>query len=269
VPTGETRTPLTLAVLGLLLLLAITLTLRRARALVSQRSEFAAAVTHELRTPLTQILLNAETLQYRRVRSEQERETVLAAIVREARRLVYLLENVLHFSRAERQRLRLRTTPIRLDLLLADQLDELRTLVAESRTAVEVEAAEPVIAAVDSAALALVLTNLIVNVAHHAPGSPVRIAVRGNSAAAEILVDDQGPGIPVADRERMLLPFERLARSAAGHPGGSGIGLAVVRELMEAMGGQVWLEDAPGGGLRVRLVIPGTGEPVPELSSVG
>jgi signal transduction histidine kinase len=257
-PSSGWRTTIILAVLGTLLLTAIALTLRRAQSLARQRSEFAASVTHELRTPLTQILLNAETLQYGRVRSPSQQEPIVSAIVRESRRLVYLLENVLHFSRVERGLLRLTRQPVRLDLFAAEHVDDLQSLLATAGVQVEVDAPTPASGMADADVLALVLTNVLMNAVHHAPGSPVRLSVRESDGQVEYLVDDHGPGIPARERERVQRPFVRGSQAVASHPTGSGLGLAVSRELMAAMGGKLALEDAPGGGLRVRLTFERT-----------
>jgi signal transduction histidine kinase len=84
----------------------------------------------------------------------------------------------------------------------------------------------------------------------------VRVSVVRTGAGAEVIVDDAGPGIPPDDRRRVLDPFVRLAAAQERHPTGSGIGLAVVNEVMRAMNGRVVLEDADPRGLRVRLVLP-------------
>ncbi|MEO7360496.1 MAG: histidine kinase dimerization/phospho-acceptor domain-containing protein [Gemmatimonadaceae bacterium] len=124
-PTAEVVMPL----LAALLSCAVVLALYRAHGLAQGRAEFAASVTHELRTPLTQILLSAETLALERADDPKERTRILDSIVRESRRLVYLIENVLHFSRADRRMLRLAPRPTRVDLLVAEHLDDLQPLI--------------------------------------------------------------------------------------------------------------------------------------------
>jgi signal transduction histidine kinase len=252
-PSSGLSTTLILASLGAVLVVAIALAVRRAQSLARQRSDFAASVTHELRTPLTQILLNAETLHYRRVRSPAEHESTVSAIVRESRRLVYLLENVLHFSRAERAQLRLTRRPVRIDLFVVEHVDEMQSLLAGAGVPVTIDAALPANALADPDVLSLVLTNVIMNAVHHAPGSPIHLTVRTTGRRVELLADDHGSGIPLHERKRVQRAFVRLPPAVATHPSGSGLGLAVARDLMAAMGGAMMLEDAPGGGLRVRL----------------
>jgi signal transduction histidine kinase len=106
----------------------------------------------------------------------------------------------------------------------------------------------------DDHALRRVLLNLLDNAVKYGPqGQTVSIELRAVDHGAQLTVDDAGPGIPVADRTRVFEPFMRLDHDAEG---GSGIGLAIVRELVAAMHGTVVIEDAPSGGTRVRLTLP-------------
>ena len=244
--------------LALLLTGATALTLHRAQSLARARAQFAASVTHELRTPLTHILLNAETLQLERVPDAAERERVTRTLVREARRLVYLIENVLHFSRAERRLVRVLPRRLRLDLLIAEHADHLSAMADAAGVPLAVHGVDPVWVRADSAALQLVLTNVIDNALHYGRGTPVSLTVElGATGVGVILVDDGGDGIPPADRARVLKAFARMPGAELVHPTGSGIGLAVVDELMRAMSGTVALESSPRGGLRIRLALPG------------
>jgi signal transduction histidine kinase len=245
-PGQGAKAQVVLALLAFLLALLIAVTLRRAQNLARARADFAAAVTHELRTPLTHILVNAETLQLQRERSSGERGAFVDAIVDESRRLVHLIDNVLHFSRAEQRTLHVRRAPERIDTLVS------RTFGA--RPGVVVDAAEPVMASVDAQALHLAMANVIDNAMQHG-SAPVRVFVAATSGGAEIVIDDTGPGIPLRDRRRVFEPYVRLAPAKDTHPTGSGIGLSVVAEVMRAMGGSVVLEDATPSGLRVRLIL--------------
>jgi signal transduction histidine kinase len=245
-PGAGPRFQIVFASLSILLALLIAVTLRRAQRLARIRADFAASVTHELRTPLTQILLSAETLRLQRERSAGERRQFLSSIIDESRRLVHLIDNVLHFSRAERQILNIRPR--------AERLDSLVAAAVSGRAGVDFE---PVAATamVDADAFRLALSNVLDNAALH--GSPrVRVRISCTGAAAEVIVEDSGLGIPVRERRRVLEPFVRLESARERHPTGSGIGLAVVAEVMRAMNGNVILEDAMPRGLRVRLVVP-------------
>jgi signal transduction histidine kinase len=146
---------------------------------------------------------------------------------------------------------------MRLDILVAEHVDDLQPLADDRRSTVELWTLEPVTARVDPDGMRLVLTNIIDNALRYASGRAIEVRVTHEAGVAEILLDDSGPGIPVHDRERVLRPFERLDFAIERYPTGSGIGLAVVHELVKAMNGQVSLEDSPLGGLRVRIRLAG------------
>ena len=241
---------------AVLLVLAIALTVLRAERLARARTRFAASVSHELRTPLTHILLNAETLHYGRERDAADRESTAGVIAREARRLVYLVENVLQFSKAEYDVLRLHPRSVRIDLLVAELADNWCALVEDAGATLDVTAHHAVWALADPAGLQLVLTNLLDNALHYAPGSAIRVIVEGHRHDATISVDDEGPGIPVDERARLVQPFHRSRTASTQHPTGAGIGLGVVVQLMTAMNGTMHMENVPSRGLRVTLRLP-------------
>jgi signal transduction histidine kinase len=252
-PTRDLWVEVALPILATVMFIAIALLVYRAHTLSRLRTQFAASVTHELRTPLTHILINAETLEMRRARSAGEEKMFLRSIVEESRRLVHLVENVLHFSRAERRLLHLSADVTRLDEVVGRLVDELRPGATAAGVALALEAPAPVTALADSNGLRLIITNLVDNAIRHGGGSVIRVRVESRSDP-EIVIDDEGPGIPAKDRGRVLQPFVRLRDAQRRHPTGSGIGLAVVSEVATAMGATVILEDAVPHGLRVRVV---------------
>jgi two-component system phosphate regulon sensor histidine kinase PhoR len=256
VPGQGAGTQSALALLSLVLALVIVATMYRAQRLARLRSEFAAAVTHELRTPLTHILLSAETLSLRRERSPAERGEFVEAIIRESRRLIRLIDNVLHYSRAERRLLRVQTRAERIDTIVETAIRE-RAQSADPGAASVVHRSDgPATAAVDADALLLVLSNLIDNAVRHGGGTTVQVTTSPLDNGAEILVQDEGPGIAPRDRERVLQPFVRLPGAEVRHPTGSGIGLAVVAEIIDAMAGHLSIESAGAKGTRVRIALP-------------
>ena len=108
----------------------------------------------------------------------------------------------------------------------------------------------------DADALGRLVRNLVENAARHA-GSGVVVTVAQPDGTAELLVDDDGPGIPVADRERVFDRFARVDSPRSRAAGGSGLGLAIAREVAGAAGGGIEVLDAPGGGARLRVRLPG------------
>jgi signal transduction histidine kinase len=243
------------------LLLTAVLQLRREQALARLRSEFVASVSHELRTPLTQIRMFAETLLLERVRSAEEGRRALAVVDREARRLSHLVENVLQFSRAERGTLALAPRPLDLAELARETLAACAPLAAARGARVTGDLARRALVVADEDALRQVLLNLVDNALKYGPpGQEVTVAVEPagpGRPGVRLTVDDQGPGIPQRERRRVFRRYQRLERERARAIAGTGIGLAVVRDLVERHGGRVWIADGPRGGARFVVELPG------------
>ena len=255
---NDTRRTLQFAlpILTLLLAAATVLHLRRERELVRARRDFVASVSHDLRTPHAQIRMFAETLLLGREESEEERMRWLAVIGRESRRLGDLVENILLFSHIDAARVRLE--PERTDLgELVEEIVEAYVPVAVSlHMRIVADAPSRIFAVVDARALRQVVVNLIDNALKYGPtGQTVTVEVEREGTTARIAVSDQGPGVPAADRARLWRPFVRLERTASA-AAGSGIGLSVVRTLVEQHGGSVRVEDAAGGGARFVVELP-------------
>ena len=224
--------------------------LRRERALARLRSDFVSQVSHELRTPLTQIRLFAETLLLDRARTDEERRRALAVIDREARRLAQLVDNVLQFSRGERGTLRLAPRAQEIGPLLAEVAEEFRPLAAGARARLDLRLEEGIVAAVDEGALRQIVLNLLDNaVKYGPPGQEVRLGLERIGEAVRIVVEDEGPGVPPSERERIWERFYRLERDRRSVVAGAGIGLAVVRELVVLHGGRTRVEDRGAGDL--------------------
>jgi signal transduction histidine kinase len=248
-----------LALTGGLMLIA-GLQLRRERALARLRSDFVSRVSHELRTPLTQIRMFAETLLLDRVRSEDERRRSLEIIDREARRLSNLVENVLRFSRGERGEDRIDMRPRDVVPLVRQLLREFEAL-ANGRSRVAVSLPERAIARIDEDGLRQILLNLLDNAAKYGPGGQeIRVGVEASGDRVVFSVEDEGPGVPAGERDRVWSRFYRLPRDRASSVAGTGIGLAIVRDLVRLHGGRAWVEEGERGGARFRVELPAAPE---------
>jgi signal transduction histidine kinase len=246
-------TPIALGLLGLstLLVVAALVQLRREYELIAIRSRFVANVSHELRTPLSQILIFTELLKLGRLRSRGERERSLAIIDQEARRLIRLVENALQFSRARSARRALRRESLPLAPLVEDTLEAFRPLALARDVDLRVEVPERTRVDADAGAFRQILLNLLDNAVKYGPrGQTVTIGARVHNGRTRIMVDDQGPGIPRDDRERVWEGYFRLRRPADSAIAGSGIGLAVVRSLAQDLDGRTWIEETDTGGSR-------------------
>ncbi|MEP7066677.1 MAG: HAMP domain-containing sensor histidine kinase, partial [Gemmatimonadota bacterium] len=261
----ETRAPLLLAlcVLTCALLLSAYILTRRAQDLAAIRDDFTSSVSHELRTPLAEIMVYAEMLQLGRVNAPGERSHAIAVIVREARHLTHLIDNVLLFSRASREK---PTAPPAYPLPLAPLVHELvRTFAPLARRqgiSIREELDESLAASISAPVLRHALLNLLDNAAKYAPASSViTVSAVRHWEQVRIYVDDQGTGVPMADRQRIWEPYVRLPREVSSSSTGSGIGLSVVRHLVERYHGRAWVEDAPEGGARFVIEVPGMSMP--------
>jgi signal transduction histidine kinase len=257
VASPRSRLPL---LLGLLLLAAglaavAVRQLRREQELVRLRADFTSSVSHELRTPLTQILLFAETLELGRAGGEDARRQALGIIVQEARRLAHLVDNVLQYSRAERRLVRVRPETVVLAPLLREIVERFAPLAGAAALRLRTELDDAIVARVHPESLHQIVINLLDNAVKHGGAGPIRLATTLADGCLRLTVDDRGPGIPAAERDRVWQPFVRLGGTES--PAGSGIGLAVVRELVAGHGGRCWAEDGPHGGARLVVELPG------------
>jgi signal transduction histidine kinase len=255
----RSRLPLLLGLFGVTLgLVAIAaVQLRRQRTLARLRSDFVSGVSHELRTPLAQIQLFAELLGTERLRRDQ-RDRSVRVIKEESRRLIYLVENILRFSGTERRAAQVAPEPTEAAPLIRDIMESFAPLARAREVTLTTDLDESLHAPLDRSALRQVLLNLLDNAVKYGPrGQRVEVAARAQDGRLVVSVSDEGPGVPPAERKRIWRPYHRLHRDAESATGGSGIGLAVVRELVELHGGRVATSDGPAGGAVFEVSFPG------------
>jgi signal transduction histidine kinase len=237
------------------LVVSSLLLLRQEEQLARTRANFVSSISHELRTPLAQIRMFAEMLLLGRVRSERDRRRSLEIIDTEARRLGQLVENVLQVARSEHGQLHVNPINMRIAPVIRECVESFSVLGEARSMEFRMELEERLVAPVDSAALRQIVLNLLDNASKYGPdGQRVVVGMALFESSARIWVDDEGNGIPVRERERVFNPFYRA--SNAEQTPGSGIGLAVVRELVALHGGDAWIEDAPDAGTRVVVQFP-------------
>jgi signal transduction histidine kinase len=247
----RSRLPLVLTLLAITgaLAVAAVLQLRREHQLASMRSDFVSSVSHELRTPLAQIRLFSETLLLNRVRSEGEGRRSLEIIQQESRRLAHLVDNVLCFSRSERGVERVSLRPVPLAPLVSELVEGFAPLARSGRSHVRLDVRESIDALVDPHAFKQILLNLLDNaVKYGRQDQTIVVTVGREDGRAIVTVSDEGPGIPPESRARIFAPYWRLVTASSSAVAGTGIGLAVVRELVRLHDGSVRVDDAPRGG---------------------
>jgi signal transduction histidine kinase len=172
---------------------------------------------------------------------------------------MHMVENVLHAARAERRANPVRVGPVALAPLALDVAGGFAPLAEAAGMRVAADVPPGLGVRAEAGALRQVLLNLLDNALRYgARAQTIRLgAAAEGGGTVRFWVDDEGPGIPPGDRRRVWLPFVRLERDrAAGHRTGSGLGLAVVADLVRAMDGETWIADAPGGGARLCVRLP-------------
>jgi signal transduction histidine kinase len=261
--------------LGLLALnagLIVTAILQLHREMVLQqlRDEFVSSVSHELRTPLTQIRMFTETLLLDRIRSTEEHRRSLEIIDREARRLTQLVENILQFSRMERKTSALSMEKHELAPLIQEIVEDFESVMNSSEVQIETCLDFTLSARVDPDALRQIVLNLLDNaVKYGKKKQQVIVGLEAREGLARLFVDDEGPGIPAADRKRVFQRFQRLERDRQSVIAGTGIGLSVVQELTTRQGGRCSVTTGERGGAKFIVELPlcagegaaGTGQP--------
>ncbi len=211
----------------------------RIRRLIDDRTLMLAAVTHDLRTMLTRLRLRAEFIE------DPEQQGKAAADLDE---MQAMLAATLAFARDEAAD----EGPQRLDL--AALLQSLAADLADAGRAVSYEGPDRLALLGRPLALRRVFENLVDNALGY--GGEARLTLGRAEGRAEVCIDDRGPGIPPALRERVFDPFFRVEPSRNRETGGAGLGLAVVRAILQRHGGAIHLEDRSGGGLRARVLLP-------------
>jgi signal transduction histidine kinase len=211
----------------------------RLRNLIDNRTRLLAAISHDLRTPLTLLRLRAET-----VENAQEREKMLATIAEMDAMVGATLQLARDQSAAEPSR------PTDLAALLQSVVDDMR----DAGLPVCLTPTQPVIYPCQPAALKRAIRNLLDNAVKY--GKSGTVTMRRTSQAIEIVIDDQGPGIPQQELMRVLEPFYRLDESRSRETGGVGLGLAIALSIVETHGGSLALSNRPEGGLRATIALP-------------
>jgi two-component system, OmpR family, osmolarity sensor histidine kinase EnvZ len=205
---------------------------------VRQRTEMLAGVSHDLRTPLTRMKLALEMM---------GEDPTIAELKSDVIEMEHLVQVYLDFARGEGTE-----TPIETNI--ASLLQDIATTAAREGTTLSLDEPAALVVPVRPNALRRCLGNLIANGARY--GSHVWLTSRSVEDGIDILIDDDGPGIPAAERDHVFQPFIRLDSSRNPSTGGIGLGLTIARDVARSHGGDVRLETSPHGGLRARVHLP-------------
>lgn len=234
---------------------------RRAEQLVELnrlKSEFVAVAAHELRTPLTSLGMAVEILDERLAGDLSERDRragrMLGVALDDVRRLRSLVDDLLDLSRLESRQVDLDVASTDPAALIADATEQVRSAGGDAGVTVrsDVPADLPPVVA-DAAHAGRVLRNLVENAVRHA-GEGGRVVVSADAVPGfvQFSVADDGPGVPVAEQDRVFEPFV----GTPGDGGRAGLGLAIVRSIVRAHGGDIWVDSGPGPGAVFNFTLP-------------
>ena len=231
-----------------------------ARAAVSARDEFLSIASHELRTPLTALRLALENMRRVAAAAEAGRppplshvERVLATAERQGQRLEKLVSALLDVSRIHMGRLELDVEELDLSTVVAEAAAQLEDEATQAGSRIEVRG-EPVTGRWDRMRLGQVVTNLLANAVKYGAGKPVELSYGPEDGRAFLVVKDQGIGIDPSDHTHIFERFERAVSSQ--NYGGLGLGLFIVKRIVESHGGTIRVESTPGEGAAFRVDLP-------------
>ena len=227
------------------------------RRLDQLKDEFIGLVSHELRTPLTVISGCLSTLMTERKRlSPKEVQQLLQDALMESESLSHLIENLLELSRARAQQLSLYSEPIDLKILIKEAISKIKRQAPSQRFVTSIPDKLQSINA-DPLRIGRVLYNLLDNAAKYSPaGSRIKVSVSSEPERLVIGVSDRGSGLSVSEQVRIFGPFQRLENSRPNQARGAGLGLMVCRRLIEAHGGEIWVESKKGKGSTFFFSLP-------------
>lgn len=222
------------------------------------KTDFVSTVSHELRTPLTAVrgalgLVLAGTTGPVAAKTRD----LLQIALQNTERLIRLINDILDIERIESGHLIVRREPCELAAILRTTVESLRTVAMEANVSLALEAEETALVTGDADRLVQVFTNLISNAIRFSPrGEAVTVSLRTTPTSVVVFVTDRGPGIPLEFRRRIFEKFQQA--DPAGSAGGAGLGLAIVRAIVERHGGSIRFDSAPGHGTTFITELPYT-----------
>jgi two-component system phosphate regulon sensor histidine kinase PhoR len=260
----RTRTERNLILIGfldILLIGAVWLvyrTLKKEVDLVRLKGDFVSNVSHELRTPLSLIRMFTETLTMKRVQTEEKKQEYYETILQESERLTRLINNILNFSRMEAGKKQYHFETISLNDVVNGVMKTYASHLQHEGFAVMMQPGENLSAIhADREAVAEALINMLDNAVKYSAGEKyVRIKTGQTDSMIFIEVEDHGIGIDKHHHKKIFETFYRVSTGLTNNVKGSGLGLSLVKHIMDAHGGVIELESIPGKGSKFRLLFP-------------
>jgi PAS domain S-box-containing protein len=235
---------------------------RAAEDAVAIRDEFLSVAGHELKTPLTALLFHAESLTKNvAALTAAEVGDRSAKILRNSRRLARLVDELLDVSRIAAGRLTLEREEVDLAVVARDMVGRFTEAALQAHSRIQLQVPERLLGSWDRLRIEQVLENLLTNAVKYGRGQPIDVRVEGVGRSARLVVKDGGVGIAPADQARIFERFERAVSSR--HYGGLGLGLWIVRQIVEAHGGFIRVASSPGQGAEFTVELPLEHKPPP------
>ena len=237
----------------------------RQQQLSEMKSNFVSSVSHELRAPIASVRLMAESLERGKIGEPAKQREYFRFIVQECRRLGTLIENVLDFARIEQGRKQYEFEPVDVTALVQQTVKLMEPAALERGVKLETNLADLLTStlashpSLDSSAIQQALINLLDNALKHSPpGSAVTVALEfiPHTSSLILSVADHGPGIPSDEHEKIFERFYRRGSELRRETPGVGIGLSIVKHIVEAHGGRVRVESDVGKGSRFLIELP-------------
>ncbi len=230
----------------------------RAQEALRARDEFLSIAAHEIRSPLTSIRLAVQTLRTGTC-SPEATERLLGVLEREDRRLALFVDELLDLGRIRAGHFHIDFEEVDLGDLVRDVVNRMGTEITRSGSSLSLSVAPHVTGQWDRFRVEQVATNLISNAIKFGRGNPIEVEVSAFDGHARLAVRDHGIGVPAAMQEKIFQPFERAV--SVRHYGGLGLGLFIVRTIVESLDGTVRVESAPGAGATFIVELPRRREP--------
>jgi two-component system phosphate regulon sensor histidine kinase PhoR len=227
------------------------------RRLEEAKSDFIATISHELRTPMAAVYGASVTLLREDIRLEPARQRELVQMIAvQAARLGQITEEVLLANQLDRGAVALSQQPVDVAELARRAVEAIGLRLEPPATVTLDVAAAETTASGDADRIQQVLMNLVDNALKYGAGSPVAVRVESANSTVRVSVSDEGPGISLADQDRIFEKFFRADPQLAQAPGGTGLGLYISHELVERMGGRIGVTSEPGRGATFMVELP-------------
>ncbi|MCG8422388.1 MAG: HAMP domain-containing histidine kinase [Proteobacteria bacterium] len=248
----------------------------RGASIARVQNDFLSAVSHELRTPLTSIRLFMETLRDERLTDPTDKRQCLDLLEQEVGRLEGLVERLIELSRMETGKHHFERQNVLVADVVQDAMAAVNAATLPEKIAVEIDIEDGLYVTGDHAALTQTVVNLLTNAWKYTPSEDKQISLVARSMGerrVELVVADNGPGIPKGEQKQIFDKFERGKEAIDQRKSGVGLGLATVRAIIRAHKGRIELQSRPGQGSEFRIILrrqrdkSSAAAPVPDMRS--